>query len=112
MSGGAENISLESFSFNGNKFRQDKTLKATGGSRSSNIRFAGVTNGYIYNVKSYDALLHCIDVTYANDNYYYEGDGNRVPYALESKHIFIDNCEAYGCGDDGITTHHSLYYNF
>ncbi|MEJ7420143.1 hypothetical protein WL546_12900, partial [Staphylococcus warneri] len=49
MSGGAENISLESFSFNGNKFRQNKTLKATGGSRSSNIRFAGVTNGYIYN---------------------------------------------------------------
>lgn len=109
MSGGAENISLESFSFNGNKFRQDKTLKATGGSRSSNIRFAGVTNGYIYNVKSYDALSHCIDVTYANDNYYYEGDGNRVPYSLESKHIFIDNCEVYGCGDDGITTHHSRY---
>ncbi|MCY1572436.1 peptidase G2 [Staphylococcus pettenkoferi] len=109
MSGGAENISLESFSFNGNKFRQNKTLKATGGSRSSNIRFAGVTNGYIYNVKSYDALLHCIDVTYANDNYYYEGDGNRVPYSLESKHIHIDNCETYGCGDDSITTHHSRY---
>ncbi|WP_205420338.1 right-handed parallel beta-helix repeat-containing protein, partial [Enterobacter kobei] len=35
--------------------------------------------------------------------------GNRVPYSLESKHIFIYNCEAYGCGDDGITTHHSRY---
>ncbi|MEJ7192741.1 right-handed parallel beta-helix repeat-containing protein, partial [Staphylococcus epidermidis] len=23
--------------------------------------------------------------------------------------IFIDNGEAYGCGDDGITTHHSRY---
>ena len=50
------------------------------------------------------ALLHCIDVTYANDDYYYEGDGNRVPYALESKHIHIDNCETYACGDDSITT--------
>ncbi|WP_085055681.1 peptidase G2 autoproteolytic cleavage domain-containing protein, partial [Staphylococcus haemolyticus] len=63
----------------------------------------------IYNVKSHSALLHCIDVTYANDDYYYEGDGNRVPYALESKHIHIDNCETYACGDDSITTHHSRY---
>lgn len=109
MSGNAKNISLENFAFDGNKFRQDKKLKPTGGSRSSNIRFAGVTNGYIYNVKSHSALLHCIDVTYANDDYYYEGDGNRVPYALESKHIHIDNCETYACGDDSITTHHSRY---
>lgn len=109
MSGHAENISLENFTFDGNKFRQNKSLKPTGGSRSSNIRFAGVTNGYIYNVKSHSALLHCIDVTYANDDYYYEGDGNRVPYALESKHIHIDNCETYACGDDSITTHHSRY---
>ena len=109
MSGNAKNISLENFTFDGNKFRQDKKLKPTGGSRSSNIRFAGVTNGYIYNVKSHSALLHCIDVTYANDDYYYEGDGNRVPYALESKHIHIDNCETYACGDDSITTHHSRY---
>lgn len=109
MSGLAFNISLENFSFDGNKFRQNKSLKPAGGSLSSNIRFAGVTNGYIYNVKSYNALLHCIDVTYANDDYYYEGDGNRVPYALESKYIHIDNCEVYGCGDDGITTHHSRY---
>ncbi|MEB7366922.1 peptidase G2 autoproteolytic cleavage domain-containing protein [Staphylococcus borealis] len=109
MSGNAKNISLENFTFDGNKFRQNKKLKPTGGSRSSNIRFAGVTNGYIYNVKSHSALLHCIDTTYASDDYYYQGDGNRVPYALESKHIHIDNCEVYGCGDDGITTHHSRY---
>lgn len=109
MSGHAENISLENFTFDGNKFRQNKSLKPTGGSRSSNIRFAGVTNGYIYNVKSHSALLHCIDVTYANDDYYYKGDGNRVPYELESKHIHIDNCETYACGDDSITTHHSRY---
>lgn len=109
MSGLAFNIALENFSFDGNKFRQNKSLKPAGGSRSSNIRFAGVTNGYIYNVKSYNSLLHGIDVTYANDEYYYEGDGNRVPFALESKNIHIDNCEVYAWGDDGITTHHSRY---
>ena len=109
MSGFAENISLEKFSFDGNKFRQGKVLKPAGGSRSSNIRFAGVTNGFVQNVKSFNALLHCIDVTYANDDYYYQGDGNRVPESLESKHIYIDNCEVYGTGDDGITTHHSRY---
>ncbi|NJI03686.1 glycoside hydrolase family 55 protein, partial [Staphylococcus agnetis] len=92
MSGYAKNISLENFSFNGNKFRQNKALKPAGGSRSSNIRLAGVTNGYVYNVKSYDALLHCIDVTYASDDYFYQGDGNRVPESLESKHVHIDNC--------------------
>lgn len=109
MSGMAENISLENFTFNGNKFRQNKSLKPSGGSRSSNIRFAGVKRGYIYNIESHDALLHCIDVTYASDDYYYQGDGNRVPRALESEYIHIDNCEAYAHGDDGITTHHSRH---
>lgn len=109
MSGTAQNISLESFTFDGNKTRQNSSLKPAGGSRSSNIRFAGVTNGYIYNITSHDALLHCIDVTYASDDYYYKGDGNRVPSYLESRHIHIDNCEVYNTGDDGITTHHSRY---
>lgn len=109
MNGKAKNIVLENFGFDGNKFRQDSTLKPVGGSRSSNIRLAGVTNGYIYNVKSFNALLHCIDVTFASDDYYYEGDGNRVPTSLESRYIHIDNCETYGNGDDGITTHHSRY---
>lgn len=109
MDGNAKYITLENFTFNGNKFRQDGKLKPTGGSLSSNIRFAGVEHGYIYNIKSYNPLLHCIDVTYANDDYYYQGDGNRVPESLESKYIHIDNCEAFGHGDDGITTHHSRY---
>ena len=38
------------------------------------------------------------------DDYYYAGDGVRVKEALESKYIHIDNCEATGFGDDGITT--------
>ena len=109
MSGNAHNISIKEFTVDGNKWRQNKTLKPAGGSLSSNIRFAGVKYGYAHNVKSIDSLLHGFDVTYANDEYFYNGDGVRVNEELESKYIHIDGCEASGFGDDGITTHHSRY---
>ncbi|RIO25455.1 peptidase G2 autoproteolytic cleavage domain-containing protein [Staphylococcus saprophyticus] len=109
MSGNAHNIGIKDFTVNGNKWRQDKTLKASGGSLSSNVRFAGVKHGFASNVKSVDALLHGFDITYANDDYFYQGDGVRVNEDLESRYIHIDNCEASGFGDDGITTHHSRY---
>lgn len=109
MSGGGHNIGIKDFTVNGNKWRQDKKLSASGGSLSSNVRFAGVKYGFANNVKSIDALLHGIDVTYASDTYFYEGDGVRVNEELESRYIHIDNCEVSGFGDDGITTHHSRY---
>lgn len=109
MEGLAENIGIESFSIDGNKLRQNGVLKPTGGSRSSNIRFAGVKKGYIKDIYSFDSLLHTIDVTYANDDYFYGGDGVRVNESLESRFIHIDDCEVTGFGDDGITTHHSSY---
>ncbi|MCG2350911.1 peptidase G2 [Staphylococcus epidermidis] len=109
MSGNGHNIGIKDFTVNGNKWRQDKALKASGGSLSSNVRFAGVKHGFASNVKSVDALLHGFDVTYASDAYFYEGDGVRVNQELESRYIHIDNCEASGFGDDGITTHHSRY---
>ena len=121
MSGTANNISLEDFSFDGNKevrfpnevhdYRGANYDYATpsGGSLSSNIRFAGVKRGFIKNVETYDALLHGIDITMASDRYYDEGDGNRPPSSLESEYIWIDNCECYGHGDDGITTHWCKY---
>lgn len=109
MSGNGHNIGIKDFTVNGNKWRQDKALKASGGSLSSNVRFAGVKHGFASNVKSVDALLHGFDVTYASDAYFYEGDGLRVNQELESRYIHIDNCEASGFGDDGITTHHSRY---
>ncbi|WP_191835938.1 peptidase G2 autoproteolytic cleavage domain-containing protein [Mammaliicoccus sciuri] len=105
----AENIGIEGFSVDGNRTRQGGTLKAAGGSRSSNVRFAGVKKGFIKNIKSFNTLLHGIDVTYASDEYSYAGDGVRVPRHLESEYIWIDNCESTGFGDDGITTHHSRY---
>lgn len=109
MNGIAENIGIESFSVDGNRTRQGNTLKAAGGSRSSNVRFAGVKKGFIKNIKSFNSLLHGIDVTYASDEYSYAGDGVRVSRHLESEYIWIDNCESTGFGDDGITTHHSRY---
>lgn len=121
MSGEAKCISIEDLAVNGNKkerFPGNTTKGAgapydyeepSGGSLSSNIRYAGVTKAFVKNVKSYDAMLHGIDITYASDPYYNIGDGKRVPEALESKYIWIENCETYGFGDDGITTHHSRY---
>ena len=121
MTGNAHNISIESLTAYGNKARFDEKYVSngtqynhpapSGGSLSSNIRLAGVKYGYVYNVKSEDALLHGIDVTYASDDYYYEGDGVRVNESLESKYVHIDNCETLGFGDDGITTHHSRFIN-
>ncbi|QYG32804.1 peptidase G2 [Mammaliicoccus sciuri] len=109
MNGVAENIGIEGFSVDGNRTRQGDTLKPAGGSRSSNVRFAGVKKGFIKNIKSFNSLLHGIDVTYASDEYSYAGDGVRVQRHLESEYIWIDNCESTGFGDDGITTHHSRY---
>lgn len=109
MNGVAENIGIEGFSVDGNRTRQNNTLKPAGGSRSSNVRFAGVKKGFIKNIKSFNSLLHGIDVTYASDEYSYAGDGVRVPIHLESEYIWIDNCESTNFGDDGITTHHSRY---
>lgn len=109
MTGNAHNIGVKDFTVNGNKWRQNKKFSAAGGSLSSNVRFAGVKHGFASNVKSIDSLLHGFDITYANDDYFYQGDGVRVNKSLESKYIHIDNCEASGFGDDGITTHHSRY---
>lgn len=109
MNGIAENIGIEGFMVDGNRARQNGVLKPAGGSLSSGVRFAGVKNGYVKNIKTKDTLLHGIDVTYASDSYSYAGDGVRVQEHLESKYIWIDNCETTGFGDDGITTHHSRY---
>uniref|UniRef100_UPI002739A5C8 glycosyl hydrolase family 28-related protein n=1 Tax=Staphylococcus epidermidis TaxID=1282 RepID=UPI002739A5C8 len=70
MSGNAHNIGIKDFTVNGNKWRQDKKFSASGGSLSSNVRFAGVKHGFASNIKSVDALLHGFDITYASDTYF------------------------------------------
>lgn len=119
LDGTAENIIFENFAVDGNKGRftdrnvsggiQFEYPKPSGGSLSSAVRLAGVTNGQVRNVRAYDALLHGIDITHASDSYIASGDGVRVREDLESKYILVDNCETFHNGDDGITTHHSRY---
>ncbi|MDU7042273.1 MAG: peptidase G2 autoproteolytic cleavage domain-containing protein [Actinomyces sp.] len=109
MGGNAKNIAIENFSVDGNRKRKNNSLKAAGGSLSSNVRFAGVKHGYIYNIKSFSTLLHGIDVTYGVDEYFYGGDGARPSESLESKYVHVNNCETYDFGDDGITVHWSRY---
>lgn len=121
MTGNAHNIAIDGFTTHGNKEARFpgeendskgihyKYAPPSGGSLSSNVRFAGVKYGYIYNIKSVDALLHGIDITFASDDYFYQGDGVRVNEELESKYIHVDNCETLGYGDDGITTHWSRF---
>lgn len=119
LDGTAENIIFENFAVDGNKGRfSDRNVsggiqfeypKPSGGSLSSAVRLAGVTNGQVRNVRAYDALLHGIDITHASDSYIASGDGVRVREDLESKYILVDNCETFHNGDDGITTHHSRY---
>ena len=128
LDGTAHNISYRDFTTDNNKdrFKGEKNISngieypyptpyeegyVSGGSLASGVRFAGVTNGYAFNVKSVDAMLHGFDVTYASDKYSIAGDGVRVHEHLESKYVWIDHCEAVGSGDDGITTHHSRYIN-
>lgn len=127
LDGTAHNIFLRDFTTDNNKdrFKGERNF-ANGyqfdypnpyekdypvGSLASGVRFAGVTHGAAENVKSVDALLHGFDITYASDKYLSDGDGVRVREDLESKFIRINNCEALGFGDDGITTHHSRYLN-
>lgn len=126
LDGTAHNIFLKDFTTDNNKDRFKGETNTTGGityqyptpyeegyvsggSLASGVRFAGVTNGQVENVKSVDAMLHGFDITYASDDYFYQGDGVRVNEELESKFIRINNCEATGFGDDGITTHHSRF---
>ena len=126
LDGTAHNIFLKDFTTDNNKdrFKGETNTSGgitypyptpyekgyvSGGSLGSGVRFAGVTNGQAENVKSVDAMLHGFDITYASDSYFNSGDGVRVNEELESKFIRINNCEAIGFGDDGITTHHSRY---
>ena len=127
LDGTAHNIFLKDFTTDNNKdrFKGETNTSGgiiypyptpyekgyvSGGSLGSGIRFAGVTNGQAENIKSIDAMLHGFDITYASDAYLSSGDGVRVDEDLESKFIRINNCEAVGFGDDGITTHHSRYF--
>ncbi|WP_197914094.1 glycosyl hydrolase family 28-related protein [Listeria sp. PSOL-1] len=84
------------------RFGRDER-SATGGIASSGITLAHVAFALVRDMKIIDPGLHGVDVTSAY--YSYGGDGTRSRFS--SRFIWIDQVEASGFGDDGITTHHS-----
>lgn len=78
---------------------------ASGNNRSSCLTFAHVKYGWVRKVEAIHAGLHAFDVS--STLYYYIKDGFIGPG--RSQYIWLDECNGYGFGDDGITTHHSDY---
>ncbi|MGX7420012.1 glycosyl hydrolase family 28-related protein [Carnobacterium gallinarum] len=76
---------------------------AAGGTASSGVTLAHVKYAVVRNVVIQNPGLHGIDIT--APYYSYLGDGTRSRGG--SEYIWLDQIEAYGYGDDGITTHHS-----
>ncbi len=76
---------------------------SAGGTSSSGITLAHVQFACIQRVKIINPGLHGVDITSIRYNYF--GDGRRS--VLGSRFVWVDQVEASGFGDDGITTHHS-----
>ncbi|WP_217904822.1 glycoside hydrolase family 55 protein, partial [Bacillus sonorensis] len=101
---GNRNIFVQGISLDWNPDRQGG-VGATGGQHSSCLTLANVKFGWVKDVEAINAGLHGIDITAPTYDHLpstqYTKDGCR--------YIWLDNCVAYGAGDDGITTHYSEY---
>ncbi|WP_034552542.1 glycosyl hydrolase family 28-related protein [Carnobacterium funditum] len=101
---GNSHIRIEGLTLDWNIKRISGNMRtASGGTSSSGLTLAHVHFALIRNVTVKDPGLHGVDVTSAFYNYL--GDGKRARFG--SRFIWIDQVEAFGFGDDGITTHHS-----
>ncbi|MEN2667006.1 glycosyl hydrolase family 28-related protein [Listeria aquatica] len=101
---GNKRIRLEGFTLNWDSSRFGESERsASGGTSSSGITLAHVQFALIRKVKVLNAGLHGVDVTSAF--YSYRGDGTTSRF--RSAYVWIDQVEAAGFGDDGVTTHHS-----
>lgn len=101
---GNHHITVEGLSLDWNVERLGKAAKTcTWGNHSSCFTFANVTFGWVINVEAINAGLHGFDISATF--YDYSGDGNKARGS--SRYIWLDQLNAYGFGDDGITTHHS-----
>ncbi len=101
---GNHHIFVEGMSLDWNVERlgnSDKTC--TWGNHSSCLTLANVTFGWVKNVEAINAGLHGFDVSASF--YDYSGDGNKARGG--SQYIWLNQLNAFGFGDDGITTHHS-----
>ncbi|MGG1238498.1 peptidase G2 autoproteolytic cleavage domain-containing protein [Bacillus sonorensis] len=101
---GNRNIFVQGMTLDWNPDRQGG-VGATGGQHSSCLTLANVKFGWVKDVEAINAGLHGIDITAPTYDHLpstqYTKDGCR--------YIWLDNCVAYGAGDDGITTHYSEY---
>ncbi|MFC8960569.1 peptidase G2 autoproteolytic cleavage domain-containing protein [Bacillus subtilis] len=101
---GNRNIFVQGMSLDWNPDRQGG-VGATGGQHSSCLTFANVKFGWVKDVEAINPGLHGFDITAPTYDHLpstqYTKDGCR--------YIWLDNCVAYGAGDDGITTHYSEY---
>ncbi|WP_010053225.1 glycosyl hydrolase family 28-related protein [Carnobacterium maltaromaticum] len=101
---GNHHIQIKGISLDWNVERLAKgETTATGGIASSGITLAHVKYARIVDVVVKNPGLHGVDIT--SPAYSYAGDGTRS--RLGSQFIWVDQIEAFGFGDDGITTHHS-----
>lgn len=103
---GNNHIAVEKIGLDWNVERFDKSIKTSAGNNfSSCLTFAKVKFGWVKEVAAANPGLHCFDVS--STFYNYGGDGKRARGG--SQYIWIDRCNGYGFGDDGVTTHHSDY---
>ncbi|KKB75353.1 MULTISPECIES: peptidase G2 autoproteolytic cleavage domain-containing protein [Bacillus] len=101
---GNRNIFVQGMSLDWNPERQGG-VGATGGQHSSCLTYAKVKFGWVKDVEAINAGLHGIDITSPTYDHLPDTDWTKDG----SKYIWVDNCVAYGAGDDGITTHYSEY---
>lgn len=101
---GNRNIFVQGMTLDWNPDRQGG-VRNPGGQYSSCLTLAKVEFGWIKDVEAVNAGLHGIDITSPTYDHSPETDWTKDG----SKYIWIDNCVAYGAGDDGITTHYSEY---
>ncbi|KNX34183.1 MULTISPECIES: peptidase G2 autoproteolytic cleavage domain-containing protein [Bacillus amyloliquefaciens group] len=101
---GNRNIFVENMTLDWNPDRQCG-VRNPGGQFSSCLTFANVQYGWIKNVETVNAGLHGIDITSPTYDHLPETEWTKDG----CRYIWIDNCVAYGAGDDGITTHYSEY---
>jgi Pectate lyase superfamily protein len=101
---GNHHIFVKGMSLDWNVERLGNVAKTcTWGNHSSCLTFANVTFGWVKDVEAINAGLHGFDISASF--YDYSGDGNKARGC--SQYIWLDQLNAYGFGDDGITTHHS-----
>ncbi|MCY9334127.1 peptidase G2 [Bacillus spizizenii] len=99
---GNRNFIIRDMTLDWNRDRQNGTMQAMGGVKSSCLLLAHVKNAWIQRVRTVNPALHGIDISAPT---YDISDSNYTENGCDS--IWIDGCICEGYGDDGITTHYS-----